>query len=293
MRRILTLLLACALLTILFAGCTGGNDEVSGDDLPGTGNENEKDSRGPFFITARGNRIYETETVVNEVITPGDREAPASRQRTSELLAFGIDGLEEDEGSFGWDFGDGTSDTGFFADHAYALPGIFTLSLTVDFGDGTSEKKSAVIYVNYHAEGKDTVSGIGCPGYDKINDDDYWEYLFPIGENAWNATVKTWADPSDSPAIPPTPPATGGDNDIALEACSPSGEVLGSSDGEKNKEKPSDEEVRLKQGKLGEPGDYIARIGCFDAGPLGHSYTNTGDVAYFFSITVNYYHKEE
>lgn len=289
--NVLSVIVVCCMLAANLAGCTG--EKKAGEGTP-TAVQTTKSQQKVFFVMVDGAKVFDINTSMSEIIAPENRDKPEARQKNGKELKFSVYGLEEgDAKSFEWDFGDGTKETGLDVAHTYLSPGIFTATLTVTFNDGTVASRSITVYVNYHAEGKDKVSGIPCKGYEKQNGDEYWDYAFLVVEGVHNATIKTWADPDDSPAYPPLPVA--GDNDVALEVYSPKGEVIGESDtgGSTGGKNPADETVKLGKNKLKDHGIYLARVGCFDGIAGRHHYANTGEVNYYFSIDVLYYVEEE
>ncbi len=285
--------IVAVLVSAAFAGCTGGGEKIEESD---TGTDKAVRSQAEqklLFPTVEGKRTYDFVTSVTETITSDNRENAGTRQRSVKALRFAIEELEEaDAKSFEWDFGDGTTESGFEASHVYSSPGVFFASLTVTFHDGSSKTRAITIYVNYHAEGKDKVSGLPCKGYDK-NGEDYWDYLFPVAAGAKEALIQTFADPADAPVYPTVPLVGAGDNDIGLEVYSVQKKLIGKSDGETGGENPADETVKLKEGRLGEAGDYLMRVGCFDGIGGDHHFVNAGEVSYLFSIDIIYYIREE
>ncbi len=286
MKRKIAMLTALFLVVAAFAGCTGSSGEDTGADDPGPKDDSKDGSDAPdhpnFFIITNGEAVYGVKGLLTEVISPENRESPDSRVKSGGDFNFYVGGLEEaDAQSFDWDFGDGATASGMDVDHEYPFGGSFVVTLTVTYNDDATASRSVAVGLDYRAEGKDTVSGTGCVGYDKVDGEEYWEYAFHVKEGAKKIIVETKADEGDAPqhAL---------DNDIALQLLSPGGEVLVKSD---EGSPAADEKVELDG--VGDSGEYRARAGCYDVGGDGLFYANTGEVSYTITIDVIYIMEEE
>lgn len=61
---------------------------------------------------------------------------------------------------FGWDFGDGTTGRGIVAEHHYAAPGVFPVTLTVDDGKGLSNSISKAKIITHVDAPPEVVAGV-------------------------------------------------------------------------------------------------------------------------------------
>jgi PKD repeat protein len=84
--------------------------------------------------------------------------------------------------SFTWDFGDGTNATGMFANHSYATPGTYTVTLRAT-AKMMSGSKTTVIRVG-DAVNLPPVAQLSCGG-SKRYEDDFVNYVSTISFDAW------------------------------------------------------------------------------------------------------------
>lgn len=117
-----------------------------------------------FTFASDGSAHYEGWYIDDVTITGTPIEEPTNQPPTASFaddctdLACTFDGSgssdpDGDALTYSWDFGDGGSDTGVSASHTYASGGTYTVSLTVEDGNGGSDTASRDIAVTAPPEG--------------------------------------------------------------------------------------------------------------------------------------------
>ncbi|UCG69437.1 MAG: PKD domain-containing protein [Thermoplasmata archaeon] len=140
------------------------------------------------FNAARANAIV----IVQENPTP--QNIPPSANTKHEQVAYTnntvrFDGSSSNDpdgniGSYEWDFGDGTHDTGVTASHIYPAPGIYTITLVVIDDDGASGAVTSTIEIIDQEEQSQPahleISKIKVTGPDEVQIHTYAEWTLEV-----------------------------------------------------------------------------------------------------------------
>ena len=132
---------------------------------PGSGTKPEHVFRDDGVYTAKVTVKDDAATVTDEVrvtvrnVAPGPMLTTSSSAETGKPVAMrGVarDPGADDQLTFSWTFGDGTSATGRRVSHAYAAAGTYTVKLRVEDGDGGSATDETTVVVGGPRDRRDS-----------------------------------------------------------------------------------------------------------------------------------------
>lgn len=126
---------------------------------------------------------------------------------------------ENDALSYSWSFGDGTNATGLTSEHAYSQSGSFSVTLTVDDGQGNSDASVAQVYVGNIASSS---SSAASPEGQQCN---WYGTLYPLcvtTESGWGWESNQSCIASSTCSSQPAPYGIVGDTPSSASSARPS-----------------------------------------------------------------------